>query len=550
MAVQPDGRILLAGTGLRELRGFGALVRYLPNGKLDPAFAEGGILLDARFNPFSALALQGDGRILVGAPQRTSPDYAERLTFGRYLASGRRDLGFGMGGAVKEPTGFVPTAILPRDDGRFVVAANAPYEPDAPWQGSVGWARVYAADGSSFRNAGNVYAEAPDGGPRSSELADLLARPDSSLIGAGALSQPGVAFLARFAPGAVSFYDQSFGGGVGIVEVAPPPLPGSRPTALADAGDRVVVVGAVGEEMFVARFKGDGTVDSSFGAGGLAMLAIDGWLHAEANAVAVQPDGKIVVVGTSRRPASGSPPTRRCDPCSEAVAVRFTADGALDPAFGSGGVARLAPLGGGPLEAAGDDVALLPGGKILVAAEPLGGRDTTFALARFNADGTLDPAFGDDGLVTTDTCPGSEAQKRRARCLPSARVGLRVGRLADGSLRLRTVVGSNIPRARVMQAKLLLPKGLRFRSAFVKTTNECRRLCGYGGGSNSHAEVKAFPGSVVFNRVSSPRLSFVLAGYAFQGGSALREARELEFRIAVRFRPGEPWQTVVRKDSV
>ena len=556
MAVQPDGKIVLAGTGLRELSGFGALVRYLPNGKLDPAFADDGVLLDRRFNPFSALAVQGDGRILVGAPQRTSPLYTERFTFARYLAAGRPDpafgkdgVVFGKDGAAREEIGFVPVAILPRDDGRFTVGANGPDEPGGPAKNSIGFARIYAADGSSFRTAGNAYAEAPGGGSRPNFLAGLLARPDGSLIAAGTFSRPSAPFLTRFAPGAFNFYDQSFGGGAGIVGIAPPPFRSSRATALAAAGNGTVVVGAVGDEMFVARFNGDGTFDSSFGDGGLITLAIPGSLTTEANAVAVQPDGKIVVVGTTQRQRSDVG-ADHCDFCSEAVIVRFTADGALDPAFGSGGTARVVAALSGSLQAAGDDLSLLPSGKILVAAEPTRGAEATFALARFNADGTLDSRFGSSGLVVTDPCPGSEAQKRRARCLPSARAGLRIVRLADGSLRLRAAVGSNIARARVRQAKLLLPPAVRFRPEFVNATNKCRRLCGYGGGSNSHADVKAFPGGIVFSHVSMPRLSFVLAEYAFERSRALRAARELEFRVMVRFGPGEAWQTVVLKRPV
>jgi uncharacterized delta-60 repeat protein len=549
MTVQPDGKIVLAGTGQRELRGFGALVRYLPQGELDPTFADDGILLDRRFNPFSALAVQRDGRILVAAHRSSLPLDAKRFTFARYLASGRPDLAFGKGGAVKEEIGFAPAAILPRDDGRFTVGANGPYEPVAPAQNSVGFARTYAADGSSFRNAGNVYAEAPGGGSRSNGLADLLARPDGSLIAAGAFSPPNAAFLARFTPDAINFYDQSFGGGAGIVDIAPPPLPGSRATALAAAGNDLVVVGAVGDEMLVARFDGDGRFDTSFGNDGLVTLAMAESFATEANAAVVQPDGKIVVVGTTRRRGSDAGGDE-CDFCAEAVVIRFTADGALDPAFGSGGTARVFAAGRGSPQTIGDDVSLLPGGKILVAARPLAAGDATFALARFDPDGKLDPSFGSGGLVTTETCPGSEAQKRRARCLPSARVGLRVARFADGSLRLRAVVGSNIARARVREAKLLLPGALRFRPAFVNATNECRRLCGYGGGSNSHAVVKAFPGGIVFSHASMPRLSFVLAGYAFERSRALRTDRKFKFRVMVRFGPGEAWQTVALKRSV
>jgi uncharacterized delta-60 repeat protein len=109
----------------------------------------------------------------------------------------------------------------------------------------------------------------------------------------------------------------------------------------------------------------------------------DAW----ANAVAVQPDGKIVVAGAlgPRNRSSG-----------RLALFRFTRKGTLDPAFGKNGKA-LTPDG------QASAVAIQPGGKILAA----GYRGNGFALTRFTARGNLDRTFGSGGRVLTGFRPGS-----------------------------------------------------------------------------------------------------------------------------------------------
>ena len=135
-----------------------------------------------------------------------------------------------------------------------------------------------------------------------------------------------------------------------------------------------------------------GALDTGFGDGGLVMTDMGGGLDDHANAVAVQPDGKTIVAGEARK-----------DPNSLATfaLVRFNKDGKLDLSFGTGGKV-FTPFdefnGSGALA-----VAVQSDGKIVAAghaANPDAHHDT-FALARYNADGTLDDTFGKGGLVLT-----------------------------------------------------------------------------------------------------------------------------------------------------
>jgi uncharacterized delta-60 repeat protein len=158
---------------------------------------------------------------------------------------------------------------------------------------------------------------------------------------------------------------------------------------LADGG--IVVVGrtdagGVQKTAFaVARYRSDGTLDSGFGAGGIVRTDIFG-KGAQANAVAVQPDGKIVVAGLAVG-ASGID--------SDFAIVRYNADGTLDTSFGTGGVVTT------DLGTRGDDVravAVQPDGRIVAA----GSADEDIALARYLPDGELDGTFGHGGSTITD----------------------------------------------------------------------------------------------------------------------------------------------------
>jgi uncharacterized delta-60 repeat protein len=142
----------------------------------------------------------------------------------------------------------------------------------------------------------------------------------------------------------------------------------------------------------------DGALDSTFGGGGTVVLTIRG--HDDTGyAVAVQPDGKLVVVGVSK--ASGDFAVADYD-----IAVtRYLSDGTLDPSFGSGGTVVTAVAAGGDQAFA---LALQPDGKIVVAGQASNGSDLDVAVLRYLSDGSLDPAFGVGGIVLTAIGPGDD----------------------------------------------------------------------------------------------------------------------------------------------
>jgi uncharacterized delta-60 repeat protein len=134
----------------------------------------------------------------------------------------------------------------------------------------------------------------------------------------------------------------------------------------------------------LARYNRDGTLDATFGDGGKVLTtfapnSIDG-----ANALLIQPDGKIVAAGSTR---SG--------PRRQFAVARYLPNGSLDPSFGGDGLV-VTPI------SSGDDIvfdlALQPGGKLIAAGwSSPGGFD--IAMARYDPNGGLDGSFDGDGVV-------------------------------------------------------------------------------------------------------------------------------------------------------
>ena len=146
----------------------------------------------------------------------------------------------------------------------------------------------------------------------------------------------------------------------------------------------------------VARYNADGTLDATFGGDGKVTTSFrDGDDHAQG--VAIQANGKIVAVGTAPERASGVPEDTRF------ALARYNAKGELDSTFGGDGkVTSDFEEGWG--EALG--VAIQADGKIVAVGYE--GYGDSGAVARYNSDGSLDSTFGGaafpfhDGYVTTD----------------------------------------------------------------------------------------------------------------------------------------------------
>jgi uncharacterized delta-60 repeat protein len=208
--------------------------------------------------------------------------------------------------------------------------------------------------------------------------------------------------LAASAAAAPGELDASFDTD-GLVTTNFPSVGSERADALAlQADGKLVAAGSAGagsSRFGLARYNGDGTLDSTFDGDGLVLTAFPESGSADANALAVQPDGKLVAAGGVGFIPSGF------------AVARYNADGSLDSSFGGDGrvVTGYPPTPGGFTFSPARGLVLQPDGKIVVAGNTTIAGDCRFALARYNADGTPDANFDGDGLATGPTFIACEA---------------------------------------------------------------------------------------------------------------------------------------------
>jgi uncharacterized delta-60 repeat protein len=150
---------------------------------------------------------------------------------------------------------------------------------------------------------------------------------------------------------------------------------------------KIVICGSTtlnsGLDMVVARLNPDGSMDNSFGTNGVVVVNIDNNLDGAA-ALALQPDGKIVVAGHSS---------------FELAVVRLNSNGTLDNSFSFDGIAVFA-IGNNSEELT--DIVVLNDGKILSAGLTWGGANYDIILLKLNPDGSIDNTFSFDGAVITN----------------------------------------------------------------------------------------------------------------------------------------------------
>jgi uncharacterized delta-60 repeat protein len=155
--------------------------------------------------------------------------------------------------------------------------------------------------------------------------------------------------------------------------------------------DGKILLGGHGSYNFaLARYNADGRLDTTFGTDGKVTTYLGGD-YASGRSVIVQADGKILLGGSSG---------------SNFALARYNADGSLDTSFGTDGKVTT-DLGGSDY---GQSVTVQADGKILLGGYAYTNGNNNFALARYNADGSLDTTFDADGKLTTDLGGDDEGQ--------------------------------------------------------------------------------------------------------------------------------------------
>ncbi|HJQ85449.1 MAG TPA: hypothetical protein VKA21_15285 [Candidatus Binatia bacterium] len=271
-----DGKLLVVGYALGPGSSHTGTVirRYDADGNLDAGFGTAGEVAISQPPHPSAVVGRADGTIVVAGNAWAFPRFPGVLL--RFLADGTPDASFGSGGVVVTGTtagagNLLPLALL--EDGTGIIAGGT---DDATFT----LAR-YLADGTldaAFGTGGFVSTPFP--AYPHNEIFDLVRQADGKIVAVGSAWLTAARYLAN------GTLDASYGSG-GTFHSAT----GAGGQSFLDASGRIVVGGG----NLLARLTDDGAYDPSFAP---CLVAFDAWVRAGDNGVALQDDGKIVVVGS------------------------------------------------------------------------------------------------------------------------------------------------------------------------------------------------------------------------------------------------------------
>ncbi len=377
VALQADGKIVVAGFSFNGANEDFAIVRYNPDLSLDSTFGTGGIVTTA-IGPGNDraldVAIQGDGKIVVVGSVFTGSS----LDFGvvRYDTNGALDISFGGTGIVLTPVGPLDdeaTSVAIQSDGRIVVAGFSQNGADY----DIAVVRYDATGGLdvSFDLDGVLTT---DFGASSDLAEDVAIQADGKIVVAGYSGNADYDFaVARYLSDGT--LDGSFDGDGRVT--TPIGLANDVARAMAIQSDgRIVLAGASSsggsDDFALVRYNSDGSLDTTFDGDGKVVTALSTG-NDSAQAVAIQADGKILAAGMNAT-ALGD----------RVASVRYNVDGSLDLGYDGNGIERT-DIGAG--NDAGFGVAIESGsGKILVAATTASGAGNDFAVLRYESDGILD----------------------------------------------------------------------------------------------------------------------------------------------------------------
>lgn len=383
VAIQPDGKLVLAGWIDQSGNGGDLdflVVRLNPDGSFDPSFGAAGIATmsfpakGTSSDTAGGVAIQPDGKIVVAGTAHDNNQGDDRVAVGRFNANGTPDASF-------NPAGFPNDG--PPPPGEQLISINASANDvvlDAQgrilvaggWTGGALFAGIDAyvlrlrADGVpdlTFNNGASAFHFGfGDAADRPEAVSRIAVQPDGKIVLAGIAnnSTNSDAALARVFPGAV--LDNDFGSGGTIVYGRGDTVDGAQ-DVLVEPDGRILAAGSgfQSQSMLLTRSSVSGPFEKW--ANGTTIVAPDFGKPSIANAVARQPDGKIVLGGS----AGG-----------DLAVARVGGDGTPDAGFGPDGK-RTIVLGG---DADAFSMALQGDGKVVL----VGRAGNSAAVVRLQGD--------------------------------------------------------------------------------------------------------------------------------------------------------------------
>ena len=373
-------------------------------GGLDTTFGGGLGYKLTKLNPadtlsltdLSRVAVEQDGSVVEAGPATSSGTKTFGVT--HLKADGTPDTSFGTGGTavIALPGGMVasggPSVLLPQPDGKVILMAGVSTTA-TPAASSTLVAR-FDADGSADSTFGTSGVEVLDQatlGVSAAGFGYAALQPDGKIVLAGGVSAQELAAVRLGQGGAL---DTTFGTG-GLVTFSD--IPGSTSSQYSEATEamaiqpdgKIVILASLynlstsSSLPELIRLDADGSRDASLGQSGIISSGAQYGQYGSAGGLIVQPDGKILVLGTTFKDAS---------PYIRPLLSRVNADGTLDK------TATL-PAAAGPYSIA-SNLALLPDGEVALAGEfnPSAPTGRAPATIRLTPSLTPDLTFGDQGV--------------------------------------------------------------------------------------------------------------------------------------------------------
>jgi uncharacterized delta-60 repeat protein len=372
--IQSDGKIVVAGNSGNNL----AIARYNTNGSLDNTFGTGGIVttnIGCANASGSDFIMQPDGKYLIGGYCGIFPSYDFALT--RYHINGLIDNTFGINGTAITAilnAGDQGLALAIQNDGKIIQGGYT----DNGSNGDFALIRyhVNGALDTSFDIDGKVITSV---GTANDLIRAVAIQDDGKIVVAGySYTNPSFSYdfvVARY--NINGSLDNTFGTG-GILTTAIIKNTNDYAESIAIQADGKIIVGgySYSGQLLLARYMPNGSLDNTFGTSG-TIATFFGASYQNDYSLALQSDGKILIGGYSLLNNTNS----------DFTLARYTAEGTLDRNFGTNGVIST-PIG--TMDDIATSIALQQDGKIVLAGRSHTGINFDFALVRFNNTITTD----------------------------------------------------------------------------------------------------------------------------------------------------------------
>jgi uncharacterized delta-60 repeat protein len=437
-AIQIDGKIVAGGYAFDSGdKVHSILARYNSDGSLDYTFGTNGIVIgtltDSTSFMIRAIAIQHDGKIISGGIMLNRETAAIGFVTARFKTNGSLDSTFGENGyvftSVGLSSGAQSTAI--QSDGKIILGGFG-------YSGNTEEFRLIRLNSNggldnTFGTGGLVNTSAGAG----SEITSIVIQSDGKIIAGGFGGNGYTSAVARYNTNGT--LDNTFGTNGILIQSFGDPVSSFSAVAIQN-GNRIIAAGYVTnkkayDQAAIIRLNNNGVLDSTFGTDG---IVVDSTLGSTSylNSLTIQDDGKIVAAGTynsldgiiTRLDTNGVPDSKFGNNGNVSIDIsnflvqalsvvsqndgkllmagnlgdfaalyRLNNDGTFDNGFGTNGVGSITSLSSANII---KSIGVQNDQQIIAAGFTKNGKDTVFAVARYNQDGSLDNSFGSSGIDT------------------------------------------------------------------------------------------------------------------------------------------------------